>query len=62
MLKGLGLINCVTVDTMLLDLLQFAKKRLVAVLKAQRKIPEAVDKLNEYLKKWVCNVYSDFPN
>ena len=51
MLKGLGLINCITVDTMLLDLLQFAKKRLVAVLKAQRKIPEAIDKLNEYLKK-----------
>ncbi|KAL8578877.1 hypothetical protein ACOMHN_022170 [Nucella lapillus] len=37
------------------DANMFAKKRLVAILKAQKKIPEAIDKLNEYLKKFMTD-------
>ncbi len=32
-------------------LFQFARKRQVAILKAQQKNTEAIEKLNEYLKK-----------
>ncbi|XP_076456472.1 ER membrane protein complex subunit 2-like [Babylonia areolata] len=37
------------------DANMFAKKRLVAILKAQKKIPEAIDKLNDYLKKFMTD-------
>ncbi|KAK7475629.1 hypothetical protein BaRGS_00033122 [Batillaria attramentaria] len=37
------------------DANMFARKRLVAILKAQRKIPEAIEKLNEYLKKFMTD-------
>lgn len=37
------------------DANMFAKKRLVAILKAQKKISEAIEKLNEYLKKFMTD-------
>merc|ERR1719300_270345 len=33
----------------------FAKKRQVAIYKAQKKIPEAIEKLNEYLKRFMTD-------
>ncbi|PVD32057.1 hypothetical protein C0Q70_07484 [Pomacea canaliculata] len=37
------------------DANMFARKRLVAILKSQKKISDAIDKLNDYLKKFMTD-------
>ncbi len=52
----LGSSGSTTVTDLFSLLIQLARKRRVAIFKAQAKIPDAIKELNKYLEKWVCEI------